>query len=176
MSPSPSKSQLVILDAGIVIEAFRNNSWAALAARYTIVLSRTVVNESLFYKDAAGNRVPIDLSSFEQSGQISVIEVPIDELDKFLKQFDPTYIERLHAGELESLCYLLNHAGPAGQISSADSVVYKVLGKLRKSDRGISLEELLRAIGTPKSLAEKFTKGFRERWGKEGLSDSFMSK
>ena len=174
MSPAPSKSQLVILDAGIVIEAFRTNSWPALIQRYAIVLSRTVVGEALFYKDASGTRVPIKLEPYELAGQISVIDIPVAELDGFLKQFDPTYIERLHAGELESLCYLLNHTGAAGQISSADSIVFKVLGKLRISDRGVSLEELLRAIGAPKPLAEKYTKTFRERWSREGFSDSFQ--
>lgn len=173
MSPSPSKSLLVILDTGVVIEAFRTNSWTALIGRYSIVLSRTVVNETLFYIDLQGARVPINLASCEANKSISVIEVTTRELSAFLKRFDPSYAERLHAGELESLCFLLEKAGANGKICSADSIVYKVLGKMRLSDQGISLEELLVAAGCPKTLQERFQKSFRERWSREGFSDSF---
>lgn len=175
MSPSPSKSPLVILDAGVVIEAFRSNTWAALITRYAVVVSRTVMGEVQFYRDAQGNRVPISLAPYEANGSISVIDVPASILGAFLARFDPGYAERLDPGELESLCYLIEQAGAEAQICSADSIVYKVLGKLRRSAQGISLEELLLAAGCPKSLQEKYRKTFRERWSQEGFSDSFAS-
>jgi hypothetical protein len=175
MSPSPSKSPLVILDAGVVIEAFRTNSWAALVDRYAIVVSRAVKGEVIYFKDAHGEKVPISLARYETDESISVIDVPAGRLKAFLGRFDPGYVERLDAGELESLCYLIEHAGTRAQICSADSIVYKVLGKLRMSGQGISLEELLTTAGCPKTLQEKYRKSFRERWSSEGFSDSFVS-
>ena len=173
MSPNLSKSQLVILDAGVIIEAFRSNSWPALIAKYSVTVSRTVMGEVLFYRDAAGQRVPIDLTPYEGNQSISVIDVPASEAAAFLKEFDPTYVERLDAGELTSLVFLLKKMGAESRICSADSIVYRVLGKLRRSDQGISLEELLTGAGCPKTLEERFRKTFRERWSREGFSDSF---
>lgn len=173
MSPSPSKSQLVILDAGVVIEAFRTNSWAALIKRYAVVVSRTVMTESMFFFDPVGARVPIYVQPYEASGEITVVDVPASDLAAFLAGFDPGYAERLHAGELESLCFLMKQPGAEAKICSADSIVFKVLGKLRLSAQGISLEELLMAAGCPKTMHEKYGKAFRERWTSAGFSDSF---
>lgn len=175
MSPSPSKSPLVILDAGIIIEAFRSNSWVALLSRYSVVVSRTVMAEVMYYKTPVGQKIPIDLGPFEAAGTITVIDVAAGDLATFLAGFDPMYVERLHDGELESLCYLLQKADPSAQICSADSIVYKVLGKLRASHRGVSLEEMLAAISVSRRLEEKYSKGFRERYSSQGLSDSFGS-
>jgi hypothetical protein len=172
MSPTPSKSALVILDTGPVIEAFRTKSWEQLIQKYAITLSRTVLGESLFYQDADGKRVYFDLNSYVEKQLISVIEIPTSELKKFLQRFDPTYIERLHAGELESLCYMLDHCGQGDRICSGDGIVYKVLGKLMCSERGISLEELLNDVGYSKPIREQFSKKFRESWASKGFQES----
>lgn len=173
MSQNPSQSQLVILDAGVIIEAFRTNSWAALIAKNSVTVSRTVMGEVLYYREADGKKVLIDLAPYEQNRAISVIDVAAGDAAAFLREFDPSYIERLDAGELTSLFFLFKKMGAESKICSADSIVYKVLGKLRRSEQGISLEELLAAAGCPKTLEEKFKKSFRERWSREGFSDSF---
>lgn len=172
MSQSRSKFPLVILDTGIVIECFRNGSWKALISSYQLIVSRTVVDESIYYWNDRDEKVPIDLKPFEVSGQIVVIEVEVAKAADFRRRFDPSYFERLDPGELESLTYLLDGAVSGIRICSADGIVYRVLGRLKKSELGISLEELLNAIGVKRKLDEKYTRRIKERWAQQGLADS----
>ncbi len=87
-----------------------------------------------------------------------------------LTSFDPTYTEKLDPGEVESLCHLLD-APDEFAISSADKIVYRVLGNLDRGEQGISLEEILEAIGLSRPLQYQFTRAFRERWTQKGFEE-----
>jgi hypothetical protein len=173
MSPSRPKSQLVLLDAGIVIEAFRLGAWEALIAKYRIAVSQTIVEEAHFYENDKGSRIPIDLRSIASKGDIDVIDVPASDYEAFIKTFNRSYAERLHAGELELLTHLQGLGETECQLCSADGIVFRVLGKMRISERGISLEELFNAIGITKTLEDKYKKEFRLRNTQIGFADSF---
>lgn len=131
-----------------------------------------MVDESIYYWNDRDEKVPIDLKPYEVGGQIVVIEVELTKAADFRKLFDPSYFERLDPGELESLTYLLNGAAEGTRICSADGIVYRVLGRLKKSGLGVSLEELLSAIGVNRKLDGKFSRKTKERWAQQGLADS----
>jgi hypothetical protein len=60
----------------------------------------------------------------------------------------------------------------ANIICSADKIVFRVLGNLKRSNQGISFEEVLQGIGVSKALPRQFSKVFREMWSSTGLAES----
>ena len=165
------KFRLLLLDAGIVIELFRQKIWGKLIEVCDIHLSRTVAEtEARFYEDEDGEKQYFDLVPDAEAGRITVFDVLPSHLEGFLSRFDPSCLERLDAGEAESLAFLINSDNPY-LICSADSIVYKVLGNLDRSEQGVSLEEVLQQTGFDRHLTWQFTKGFREKWTREGFQE-----
>ena len=93
---------------------------------------------------------------------------------QFGQLFDPSYFERLDPGELESLVHLVNTAekGLLCLLCSSDEIVFKVLGRLHRSDQGISLEEVLQVIGLGRKLPPQYTRSFREACTRKGSIDA----
>jgi hypothetical protein len=163
--------RLLLLDANIVIELFRQGIWDRVVEVCGVHLSRTVAEiEAHFYEDEDGEKQYFDLAPDAQAGRITVFDMLPSDLEEFRSCFDPSYFERLDAGEAESLAFLLNSGDPC-LICSADSIVYKVLGNLDRAEQGISLEEVLQQTGLGRSLAWQFTKGFRETWTRKGFQE-----
>ena len=104
------------------------------------------------------------------------VDVPSSQLSGFLDKFDPTYLDRLDAGESDSLAFFLNQLdnGENWYISSSDAIVYTVLGRLHLSERGISLEEILYQIGRGRGLKKQYSKEFRIKATKKGEQDGIM--
>ncbi len=117
-----------------------------------------------------GLQEAIDLSPYIDQNVITIVEVNTNEVWNFRNLFDPTYFDRLDQGETESLAYLLGEEETC-LFSSGDSIVYKVLGRLHRSDQGISLEEILQKIGFGRELPPQYTKVFRKKWTKRGQRD-----
>jgi hypothetical protein len=167
-----SKSTLVLCDTGVIIESFRIKIWDSLVSHYNIVLSKTIIEEALYYYDDDGAKHYIDLSIYISS--IQVIDPSYSELQQFISKFNPSYCERMDPGELSLLCHLFTQSSSELLICSGDGIVYKVLGIKRCSDKGISLEELLLKMGFSKPIKDQFKKHFRDYHSKQGLSDSFF--
>ncbi len=168
------KFNLLLLDSSVVIHLFRLGIWENVIKQCDIHLAETVVDEARFYLDDEGLRHDFDLPSYATSGAISVFHVMPSDLDVFRTQFDRTYLERLHAGETESLAYLLVQPARKCVICSADKIVYRVLGAIRLSDRGISLEEVLQGVGLGRALPHYFGKSYRERWTTRGFQNGIQ--
>jgi len=165
------KFPLLLLDANVVIELFRQGLWENVVGTCDVHLARTIVEaEARFFQDQAGIRRPIDLASCEGSGTVNVFDVALSELTAFTSAYDITYVDRLDPGETESLVHLLARPDPC-QICSADSIVFKVLGNLARGEQGVSLEEVLHRAGLTRKLAWQYTKAFRDRWTAEGFRD-----
>ena len=165
-----TRSKLHLLDAGIIIELYRQGIWEHVISHYEITIAETVAEESMFFKDAAGHRVSIDLSGVIEADQIRCVTTSPSQVSTFLNRFGQDYVERLDAGELESLVYLYSTSDQMG-ICSADSIVFKVLGVTDKSDLGISLEELLNECGMSRNLSWQYTKAFRDKYTHDGFQD-----
>jgi hypothetical protein len=168
------KSKLILCDTCVIIEAFRLGIWDALINSYTIIVSQTVVEETMWYLSDSGNRIPIDLNSYASNGKIQVIDPESRDLESFLSRhkFNEYYSQRMDPGELSLLCFLDKTQDDI--ICSGDEIVFRVLGKLCCSDKGISLEELLKNIGLTKKISIQFTKKFRISCSSKGFDDSFV--
>lgn len=166
------KLKLLILDANVVIQLHELGLWQTVIAKCEIHLSRIVIDDEVKYYHGRDRDKLVDLSEDVTQGRVHVFDVELSDLDKFRQRFDATYFERLDPGEAESLAYMLKSTQEY-LISSADSIVYKVLGNLNMAEQGISLEEVLRTIGHGRSgLTWQYSKGFREKYTKEGQRDS----
>jgi hypothetical protein len=164
------KFSLLLLDANVVIELFRLDMWDKFISLCDVHLARTVVFESKYWEDDLEHKHPIDLSPYEQDGRIIVHDAGILELSTLTDPFGSTILEKLDPGEAESLA-LLCASKERFLVSSSDKITYRVLGALRRSDQGISLEETLQAIGLTKRLTPQFGKTFREQWSRRGFTD-----
>ncbi|MFO7956462.1 MAG: hypothetical protein R6X33_05140 [Candidatus Brocadiia bacterium] len=163
---------LLLLDANVVIELFRQGIWETLIDRCDVSLSRTVAEvEAQFYEDEEGGRHYFDVTHYARQGRISVFDATVSGVGAFRERFDSSYVERMDPGETESLVYLLDNKQDA-VICSADAIVYRILGNMRLSRLGISLEEVLEKIGLGRALPSQFTKESRERWTQRGFEES----
>lgn len=163
------KSRLVLLDANVIIGLFELKLWDALIARYDVLIAETCAGEALWYEDGE-HRVDIDLGPYVADGRVTTVTVDLSIVKAFAARFEPNYLEKLDPGELESLAHLLTMTD-ACQICSGDRIVYRVLGNLGKGELGVSLEELLAAIGRAIKVARMFTKAFREEATQQGFQE-----
>jgi hypothetical protein len=165
------KFKLLLLDANVVIELFRQGLWDSVVERCEIHLSRTVAEcEALFWEDAHEQQHRINITPYAESGEVQIFDIPLSDLRSFRERFGPTYFDKLDPGETESLAYLDRHKNLA-KVSSADKIVYRVLGNLRLTDNGISLEEILDRIGLSRSLPHQFGKAYRKKWSQRGFEE-----
>jgi len=166
-----NRSRLLLLDANVVIEMFRQGIWDKAIERCDVHLARTVAEvEAHFYEDEHEERVDFDLGPYADDGRITVFDVTPSELAAFCSEFDPLYLDSLDAGEAESLAHLVTRA-ESYLISSADKIVYRVLGNLNRAEQGISLQEILQQIGLGRPLPHAFSKGYREYWTGRGSQE-----
>lgn len=164
------KFRLLLLDANVVIHLFEQGIWDQFINRCDVVLARTVVDEAhLYFQDS--RPFEIDLEPDIAAGRVAVVDVTVSDLMRFRSRFDPSYLDRLDAGETESLAYLLD-SNDEFLISSGDGIVYRVLGRFHRQEQGLSLEEVLQQIGLTRSLPYQFTKAFRVKWINAGSQDA----
>lgn len=166
-----NKLRFLLLDANAVIMLFELGLWRQTIEKCDILIAETVVEqEAQFFFDDQGEQHGIDLSDDIGSKRISIVRVDAHALRNFLDRFDPVYIEGLDPGELESLAYLFDSDDPC-LVCSSDAIVFRVLARLSRTEQGLSLEEVLGAIGLGRGLPHQFSKGFRKRWTKQGQQE-----
>jgi len=170
-APPLKNLRFLVLDACVVIKLFELGLWRQVCDRSEIILEDTVVaQEAQFYLDERGEPQEIDLSQDIQEQRVSVFSVDVDALKRFLDRFDPVYAERLDPGEKESLAYLFSSNDPC-VICSSDAIVFRVLAWTNRQDQGLSLEEVLGAVGLGRVLPEEYGKRSRLRWTRQGQQD-----
>ncbi len=165
----------LLLDANIIIELWRLGLWSKVVELCDIHVGKTVVGEANFFLDASGNHVAIDLSVDIASQRIQVFQVEFPELDEFRNQYDPSYLAKLDPGETEALVKLLSLPSD-WRLCSADGIVFKVLANVRRSEQGISLEEVLGQVGMSRPLRKQYTKEFRTEKTRLGAIDSIQNR
>jgi hypothetical protein len=164
------KFKLLLLDANVVTKAFELGLWQQLIERCDIWIASTVIQEAEFFVSEDGISHPIDLKPDIVGNRISRFEVSLSELSIFRELFDPSYLEKLDDCETESLAFLLN-SSEQFLICSADKIVYRILGNLKRSEQGVSLEKVLRQVSLGVCLPRQFTKSYREEWATKGLQE-----
>lgn len=162
MSPKFTRPSLPLLvDANIVIEAYKISVWNPLIGRLRVAIPSIVIDdEALFYSSDLGNvPVPIRLPSLVANGSIERVEATNEEMSAVLDIFDRVFVEGIHPGEHEALAIIM-HRSEEYQFCSSDVVAIKALTMLGYSDRGVSMESVLTSIGLTKKLDKQFTEAF----------------
>jgi hypothetical protein len=160
----------LILDANIVIWLFAQGLWNAVVEHCELILSETVIDEADYFVDNTGAERNIDVRPDIDSARIKTVSLSSGEIASFRARFDPLYVQKLDDGETESLCFCLQQDLPY-RLCSSDAIVFKVLSLMDRSEQGVSLEEVLQAIGFSRLLSHQFTKQFREENRSRGLED-----
>jgi hypothetical protein len=174
------KFQFLLLDAGPIIKLFELNKWDAFIKKCDVTIARTVAEQEVVFATKEDGKDYIDLLHYEKQNLIKVIDVDASVVKDFYDKTSLTGKYDIHEGEEETLAFLCS-SSQSWRVCSADHVVFRVLGKLSRSDQAISLEELLESVGlgpppawknlNPTDRDWKYTKGFRKRWTQKGRED-----
>jgi hypothetical protein len=155
--------KLCLLDANVIIYLHQLGLWKMMAERFELFIASTVRAEAMHWLDTDGAEHPIILDPKD----FVEVSVGIAESARLRHKFPGLQID---AGELESLAWLLGgKADEACELCSSDAVVFKVLGALGETYRGISLEELLGSVGDRRRLGPQYTRAFSERYAAQGM-------
>ena len=170
------KSRLVILDANVIIEAFRGDFWNPLIAQYQIHVTSIVLHgEALYYQDKKGQRVQIDLNSVVASGKVKEISASTKDVLDLEGRVNPTFMDRIDDGEKEALALLLSGAYSEFRFCTGDTRAIKALASLNLGAYGISLEELLVKIRLQNRLPHpSYRKDAFNKKIAEGLQEQSM--
>lgn len=163
------RPRLLLLDAGAVFAAMHHGAWDALVGAYEILIPSTVIHtEAIFFVDHDGARHEIDLAVEGRAGRIQEIAVEAQEIAQTARRFSPEFRERLDAGELEAIAYLVATSEPELRFVSGDGPAIQAVAMLDADTRVMSLEEALDRCGWSKPVASQYRREFVEEHRAEG--------
>jgi hypothetical protein len=167
------KSNLIILDANVVIDAHKENYWSSLIHGHRIHLPAIVIRDEIQYFNSGNNiKKGIQLTPLLKKGLIFELEASLED-DKYLQSLvKPEFLCAFDPGEREALALLKNNKYKDFFFCTADRAAVKGLGILSLSEKGISVEKLLAKIGITKPLKNHFT----EDWFQKQLRQGFLEK
>jgi hypothetical protein len=166
------KLQFLLLDAGPIIKLFELGIWKTFIEKYEVTITRTVVEQCIYTSQSEGlEYIDFPFEQAAEKGLIKIVDVSPSEVKSFDDKFKITPKYLMHPGEDETLAYFLKTTGDYA-VCAADKVVFIILGLIGKGEQGISLEELLNAIGLGRSIEWRFTKKFREKYTAAGRMDA----
>jgi len=157
-----TKPKCLLLDANIVIEAFKLGAWDQLIERISIAVPSIVVkNEALFYsKKDRGIPEPINLPDLIIQGKIVEIEADSSDLLTLDLNFDLVFQEGLDPGEKEALALMWCGKADEYFLCTADANAIQALAILGLSESGISFERALLSVGLERKLSSWFRDDF----------------
>ena len=152
----------VLLDANIVIEAYKLGIWEKLIEQVEISVSSIVArNEVLFSRKSYGGvSKPINLTDLIKEGKIREFSASQTEMQAFLNKFDSFFVGGLHDGEAESLAIIMHGGMPDSLFCSSDATAIQALAMIGHSDLGVSFEVILKQNGLQKKLNRQFSEKF----------------
>lgn len=167
------KSRLVILDANVIIEAFKNDFWKSLISQYDVYVGSTVIHvEVKHYLDENNQKHDIQLLPFVTKGQIKQLEASSDDLELLDKKINPHQSDLIHDGEKEIIALLSEGSLDNYQFCTGDAKAIKVMSALGIGSNAVSLEELLDKIGQKGKLPDKsYSKNKLEKCKSDGITE-----
>ncbi len=164
------KPRSLLLDANIIIEAYKLNVWENLLERVSIAVPSIIAQDEVLFYSRRNQRIPspIDLRALYRSQKISILEATSTEMIKVHSIFDRNFISQLHPGETEALALLYCRENSNYHFCSADAMAIKALAMLDLSHLAISFEKCLASHGLKKALDEQFKDGFLKKLLKIG--------
>lgn len=167
------RSRLLLIDTCVVIEAHRLDVWQALLSQWQVILPETVVGEAILVAREFDD-FDLRLEHEIEEGLIQSPSLDASSL-KIVMARCPPFPGKIDAGELECLAFLLEDADESSLICSSDAVVFRYLAWVQLSQRGISLEEVLRGIGLGLPLSFRLRKAFRKLWNQRGFAEAYQA-
>lgn len=168
------KYRFLLLDAGPIIKLFELGLWDTFVAKCDITICRTVADEAKWasqdYED-----ICIDLEVEEAKGHIRIVDVKVSTVKAFYENFDRSYQAILHDGEKETLAFLCDST-ENWLVCAGDKAVFKTLGAMGMSERGVSLEKVLADIGLGRQVDWSYTEKFRLQHTRQGQTDSIVGR
>ena len=162
------KFQFLLFDACVIIGAYELGVWGDLIQRCVVTFTSTVKDqETYFWYDEQEIGHEINLNKDVEAKKINCVDVPLSKVSDFRKKFHPIYLDRMDAGEADSLAFLF-FSEEEWLMASSDLHVFKVLGCLGLGERGISLEEILQQVGLGRDMEWKYSKEFRKKYTLKG--------
>lgn len=151
--------KLWLLDADVIIDLLSLNSLDSLVKNHKVFAASTVIEEVKFFK-RNHEKVSIDFRKhYVANGLLNELSASIDEIAGILDQIPDNARDTIDAGELESLAILIKEESLI--FCSCDSAVIRILPILNISERGISVEKLLKSSGLQSSdLKERHTEHY----------------
>ena len=141
--------KLWLLDADVIIDLLSLDVFDRLAGSHEIFAASTVIDEVRFFK-RSDEKHPVDLQQqYVSSGLVKELSASPDEIKEVLTKLPAINHENIDPGELESLAILSREEGLI--FCSCDAAAIRALPFLDLSDKGISVESLLKSSGLQRS-------------------------
>jgi len=168
------RSQLVILDANVIIDAHKMGLWKHLTSQYRVQVPSTVLREEArFFKNRYDQQVDIDLQTNLSAGQIQEIEATAEELEALTLAATSSFLRSIDEGETEAIAILRGGRFKESVFCTGDQLAIKAISVFELSDQAVSFERLLNDSGSsikclPRHYSEERLKkllveGFQER-------------
>ena len=151
-------SRLVILDANIIIDAFKEGFWGRIIGFYEVHVCPIIKGEANHYLNQNGERVEIDLESYIRDGKIYEIAATTNQFVEFKNKVTDSYLNSIDNGEIEALALLISEGYDEFRFCTGDTAAIRGLGALYLGDRGVSLEELLTKVGGSLPFSPNYSK------------------
>ena len=153
--------KLWLLDADVIIDFLSLGLFDKLVKNHDVFAASTVIGEVNSFK-RSGTRQYIDLrKQYVENDLVKERSASAEEIKKVLNKLPEIYHDTIHFGELESLAILVREDNLT--FCCCDAAAIRTLPFLGLSDRGISVEKLLRSSGLTKSnLKERHTDQYFE--------------
>ena len=149
--------KLWLLDADLVIDLFALGKFDLLAKQHQIHVASTVIDEIKFY--VKGDvKYPIEFrKNYVNTGRVTELSASHEDVIAVYNKI-PNSLS-IHDGEIESLAILV--VNEELTFCTCDCAAIRALPFLDCSDRGISVEKLLKASGvTVKDLQARHTQAY----------------
>jgi len=149
---------LVLLDANVIIEAFRRNVWKSLSDKYQLFVPCTVLEEEVFYFQSKQGKEGISLTPAIEAGKLKELSALDAELQAFHSLLHPHFHLSIDPGEKEALALLLSKRCKDHLFCTADGKAIQALAILSRSEQGLSFEKLVKdkVPSLPHYLSEKW--------------------
>ena len=142
MTKKGTTLKCVLLDANIIIEAYKLGIWEELIERVEFTVSSIVANDEVLFFSKQENKIPtpINLRSLIEEGKINELSATQEEMTSFMEIFDSVFSQRLDPGELESLSLIETGKAGDSMFCTSDAPAIKALAMMGRSDAGISMD------------------------------------
>jgi hypothetical protein len=154
--------KLWLLDADVIIDLLGLNIFDKLLVHHEIHAASTVIDEVKFYI-RNNQRTPIAFRKdyVVDNRRIYEVSASVEEVQDTLLKLPISRRDTLHAGELESLAVLLRKTDLT--FCTCDAATIRALPFFSLSERGISVETLLKKSGLSQSgLIDRHTEAYFE--------------